>query len=504
MNVLLLRPPPLNERFGTAPFFRTEPLGLEYVAAALEARGHRATAVDLRFGGAVERWISRVKPQLIGITCMHSLEYEEALQLVQAVRRAAPDTFLLLGGHTAATYPAPVQHPDVDAIAVTDGERVAPDLADMLSRGGSARDVPGLLVNTGGGQFVPTAHAELVSLDEVPLPARHALATGHTHYSCLQFKPVWVVETARGCPYRCSFCSVWSLYQRSFRLRNIDAVCRDLASVGPYVFIVDDLFWHGTERGIQLAHELARRKIRKDWVVVQSRTDLVAAHPELLEAWRPFSKAFDIFFGLEAATDGALNQLDKDTSVGKMLEGVRVAREYGFGVTGNFVIDADWDEDDFRRLWAFVDEHMLHRAGYTIHTPLPGTPYYETVRHRIRVPRWTQFDMGHLLWEPKLGAQRFFELYCETWRRSVLNLSGSKPWYKWLGQIKLRQAPLLMKALFRTQRMMDPAFYLAEHDLLPTEAGTCTQVAAERAATSSSGRRAEEVPSGRRWPEPAR
>jgi radical SAM superfamily enzyme YgiQ (UPF0313 family) len=480
MNVLLLRPTPLNERFGAAPFFRTEPLGLEYVAAALEAHGHRATAVDLRYGGAVERWIARVKPGLIGITCMHSLEYDETLELIRTVRRAAPDTFLLLGGHSAAAYPAPVENPDVDAISVGDGERVAPELADTLSRGGSARDVPGLLVNTGDGHFAATGETDPISLDDVPLPARHALATGHRHYSCLQFKPVWVVETSRGCPYRCSFCSVWSLYHRSFRFRNIDAVCRDFASVGPHVFIVDDLFWHGTERSLELAHELVRRKIRKDWVVVQSRTDLAAAHPELLEAWKPFSKSFDIFFGLEAATDRNLDRLDKDNSVEKTLEGVRVARELGFGVTGNFVIDPDWDEDDFHRLWAFVDEHKLHRAGYTIHTPLPGTPYYETVRHRIRVPTWTQFDMSHLLWEPKLGPKRFFELYCETWRRSVLNLSGSKPWYKWIGQIKLRQFPLLMRALARTQRLMDPAYYLAEHSLLPTEAGTCTEAAARQ------------------------
>jgi hypothetical protein len=41
MNVLLLRPVPANERFGLGPFFRIEPLGMEYIAAALEARGHR-------------------------------------------------------------------------------------------------------------------------------------------------------------------------------------------------------------------------------------------------------------------------------------------------------------------------------------------------------------------------------------------------------------------------------------------------------------------------------
>jgi radical SAM superfamily enzyme YgiQ (UPF0313 family) len=466
MDVLLVRPAPLNERFGAAPFFRTEPLGLEYVAAGLEARGHRVTVVDLRFGGSVERWLTRCRPALVGITCMHSLEIDETLELIRGVRRAAPDVFLLLGGHTAAAFPAPLQVPEVNAISISDGEQVAPELADVLSRGGSPREVAGLLVNAGG-EFVPTGGAEPASLDEVPLPARHALATGHRHYSCLQYRPVWVVETARGCPYRCSFCSVWSLYHRTFRFRSIDAVCRDLASVGPYVFVVDDLFWGGTERSLELGRELVRRGVRKEWIVVQARTDLVASHPELLEAWRPVSASFDIFFGLEAATDTNLNNLTKDSTIGRTLEAVKVARKYGYGVTGNFVIDPEWDEDDFKRLWAFVEEHGLQRAGYTIHIPLPGTPYYESVRHRIRAPRWTQFDMSHLLWEPRLGPQRFFELYCETWRRSVLNLRGRKPWWKWVGQIKPQQFPLVMRALFRTQRLMDPQYYMSEHCLLP-------------------------------------
>ena len=51
MHVLLLRPVPGNDRFGLGPFFRIEPLGLEYIAAALEMRGHRATVVDLRYVG---------------------------------------------------------------------------------------------------------------------------------------------------------------------------------------------------------------------------------------------------------------------------------------------------------------------------------------------------------------------------------------------------------------------------------------------------------------------
>ncbi len=465
MHVLLLRPELRNERFGLGPFFRTEPLGLEYIAAALEARGHRATVVDLRFGGRVDRLVASYRPAIVGVACMHSLEVEDTLAVVREVRRTSPEVFLLVGGHSAAAFPGPLQLAEVNAIAVGDGERVVPGLADTLERGGSLRDVPGLLLNDGDGRFVATPEAEPVSLDEVPLPARHAVTTGIGKYACLNYRPTWLVETARGCPFRCSFCSVWPLYSRSYRLRSIDAVCRDFAAVGPHVFVADDLFWHCGDRSRELAAELIRRGIRKEWILVQTRTDLVASHPELLEAWRPFSNKIDIFFGLEAATDAALSGLSKDTTVDRTVEGIRVAREYGYGVTGNFVIDPEWDESDFKRLWAFVDEHRLQRAGYTILTPLPGTPYYESVREKIRAVDWSQFDMSHLLWEPKLGASRFFELYCETWRRSVLYLGGTKPWWSWLTDVKPQHIPFLMRMLYRTQRMMDPDYYLAEHRL---------------------------------------
>ncbi len=80
--------------------------------------------------------------------------------------------------------------------------------------------------------------------------------------------------------------------------------------------------------------------------------------------------------------------------------------------------------------------------------------------------------MHHLLWQPKLGTRRFFELYCETWRRSILNLHGYKPWWKWAAQAKLKDLYVLSKMLRRTQHMMDPEFYLGEHRLAEPGAPT--------------------------------
>ena len=65
--------------------------------------------------------------------------------------------------------------------------------------------------------------------------------------------------------------------------------------------------------------------------------------------------------------------------------------------------------------------------------------------------------MHHVLWEPRLGAQRFFELYAETWRRSILNTSGEKSWIEWMRQVKPAQIPYLTRVLLRTQRMMKAA-----------------------------------------------
>jgi hopanoid C-3 methylase len=468
MHVLLLRPVPGNERFGLGPFFRIEPLGMEYVAAALEAEEHEVTLLDLRFTRNVEHAIHSTRPALVGIACMHALETDAVLALVRRVRRATPQAFVLVGGHSAAAYPQPLFVDGVDAVCVDDGEQVVPRLVEALEARRPVSDVPGLMVRdpehpegfrrTGGatGQY---------QLDEIPLPSRHHVAAWRSKYACLAHRPTWLVETARGCPFRCGFCSIWQLHDRSFRERSIEAVCQDFGSVGDHVFVADDLFWHHASRSQALAAELQRRGLRKQWVLVQSRVDLVARHPELLEAWKPFAREFDIFFGLEAATNEGLQGLVKDTTVDRTVEAIAVAREIGFGVTGNFVIDPEWNEADFERLWAFIEQHQLWAAGFTILTPLPGTAYYEAMRRRIRATEWTQFDMHHLLWEPKLGARRFFDLYCETWRRSVLNLGGQKRWWQWLRDARLRDTIFLARMLRRTQHLMDPEFYLREYRL---------------------------------------
>jgi radical SAM superfamily enzyme YgiQ (UPF0313 family) len=467
MNVLLRRPVPGNERFGLGPFFRIEPLGMEYIAAALEAEGHTVTLADLRFARSLDHYM-RQRPDLVGIAAMHALESDEVLALARQVRARSPEVPIVIGGHTAAAYPDPFLSPDVTAVVLDDGERALPRVCAALARRQPLTSVPGLALPGSGGGILQTAGDKgTLELDEVPLPARHHVSAWRKQYACLAHRPAYLVETARGCPFRCSFCSIWQLHARAVRERSIDSVCRDMASIGDHVFIADDLFWYHPPRSLELARELRRRGIRKKWILVQSRVDTVARNAELLEAWRPIAGDFDIFFGLEAATNEGLSGLTKDATVDHTAQGVEVARRLKYGVTGNFVVDPAWREADFERLWGFVERHQLFQAGFTILTPLPGTAYFESMRQTLRARRWAHFDMHHLLWEPALGPERFFELYCETWRRSVLNLRGRKKVWQWLREVDPANALFLLRALRRTQHLMDPAHYMKEYDLAP-------------------------------------
>ena len=464
MNILLLRPHPGNDRFGLGPFFQVEPLGLEYVGAVLRSRGDNVTIADLRFRPGLGTWISRTRPRIIGISCLHALEYDRIIATAFDVRRLAPDAFILVGGHAAAAFPDPLEHDLIDAICLDDGEEVVPLLAAAVEKGEPLARVPALRLRTKDGWITTSPLSERTSLDLVPLPARDLVERHRSGYHCLLFKPVWLIETARGCPHRCSFCSVWKFYGRTCRERSIARVVEDFATSGDAVFVADDLFWYNPARSMELADALKKRGVFKRWILVQTRTDLIRRSADLMAAWRPLAKDFDIFLGLEAATDRGLAGIDKDAGVDDCIEAVRVAREQRFGINGNFLIDHDWGEDDFRELWDFVARYNLQRAGFTILTPLPGTDFYNETAPRMGDQPWSNFDMHHLLWEPRIGAVRFFELYAETWRRSILNTSGDKSIYDWMRQVRPSQIPYIVRVLWRTQRMMKPAAYLREHE----------------------------------------
>jgi hopanoid C-3 methylase len=469
MRILLVKPRPDAMQFGLAPFFQTEPLGLMYIAAALRPHGHTVVLADMRYERrSIGEVLRETHPEMVAISCLHILEAPGALQLAEAAKLHDPKVFVVIGGHAVSAYPAALEsNRSLDAICIGEGEALMPALCDAVAQRRPLDALPGLLLRGANGQFQATKAAAGPRLDlgTLAMPDRATVARYQKHYCCLNYMPVWTMETARGCSYRCSFCSVWQLYKRTYRCHTPEQVRADFEATGRNLFMVDDLFWADPARSEELGRTLLASQERKNWLLVQTRADLITENADLLKLWRPLAKNFDIFIGLESHTTSGLTLLKKDAEISKTVEAVRLARELGFGVTGNFIIDPDFTEADFKGLWDFIEEHRLYRVGFTILTPLPGTAYFEQTKKRLEVFDWNHYDLHHLLWQPRLPVEQFWELYCETWRRSVLNVAGRKKWWQWLKGVRPQDIPRLARILSRTQVLMDPQAYLRESKL---------------------------------------
>ena len=212
---------------------------MEYIAAALEARGHDVTLADLRFASLERICAAHVRALWASRRCTRS---RPTMCWRGTGVRAGRRITIVVGGHTAAAYPTP-SRAGSDAVVTDDGEVVMPCVADALGRGETLKDVGGLCLHGTDGEHLHTAgDGGTFELDAVPLPARHHVDAWRHEYACLAHRPVWLIETARGCPYRCSFCSIWQLHARAVSARlNRSAVILQLLARG---FVADDLFWH--------------------------------------------------------------------------------------------------------------------------------------------------------------------------------------------------------------------------------------------------------------------
>lgn len=468
LNVLLVRPRSPNERFGLGPFFRVEPLGLEYVAATLRSEGHQATIVDERFSAPLDRIVRKMQPDLVGISCMHTVDIPTTLAAARTIKLVNPALPVLVGGHVVGLFQQPFLDDAIDALALGDAEGALPEFVRHFFERVPREIPPGFWIRrtngTGPECFERATSPAPVGAEHCAiLPARDLVEGYRSKYLCVHKQPLWALETSRGCPFRCSFCSTSLRNHHRLVEREFDLVEQDFQSTGKNVFIVDDLFFYPKERSLELAARLKRVGIRKDWILIQTRLDTVARSPEVVEAWRGLANHVDLFFGFEAPTNAQLKSLSKDMTIEATKAGLEVARRYQFGITGNFVIDPDWGEAEFSAIWDMVDRLQLNRLGYTILTPLPGTPLFDQLTPRIREWDWSKWDMHHLLYEPRLGRQRFFELFVECWRRNVLSSKRAVPKLtKWMSGLSLGQMLVLVRVLLRTQRMLGVQHYLDE------------------------------------------
>jgi radical SAM superfamily enzyme YgiQ (UPF0313 family) len=418
LKVAFLKPP-IGGILGLEMLTFVEPLGPISVAASLEAEGHECRVFDLRLDG-LEPGMARCAhfaPDVVGLQCNFTTERFRTLRLAERLRRELPEAFVLVGGHDASREPGWFNHPAIDAVAIGDGEEVMPPLVDALERGTDIASVPGLVLNDlrGGEQRATGTAPARSDLDTLPMPARHLISHYAPEYYINFRKPLALMETARGCPFKCNFCSVWKFHHSTFREKSPDRVVAELAQIeAPNVFITDDIFWMDVRRGEELARKIKAAGIKK-YFTVQTRTDIICKFPHLIEMWKDCGQ-LAIFLGLESVTDEGLDAVNKSNTAANNVRALSILKELGVGYTPNFIVDPAWDREDFARLRAWIEETGAYNSGFSVLTPLPGTDLWDTAKHQVTTHDWEMYDIIHTVLPTTLPLAEFYEEYSRLWR----------------------------------------------------------------------------------------
>jgi radical SAM superfamily enzyme YgiQ (UPF0313 family) len=418
MKVTLLKAP-IGGIIGLEMITFVEPLGLECVAGGLEAEGHSCQIVDMRIDG-VERGFAKVRafaPQVVGLQCNFTTERFRSLRLARRIKQDFPDALVVIGGHDASRDPRWFLKPGIDVIVVGDGEEVMPLLVEAWEKTRDLRRVPGLLINSS--TPIDTGHAPARrDIDELPFPARHLIREYAGEYYINFRRPLALLETARGCPFRCNFCSVWKFHESTFREKSPERVVAEMRQIeAPNVFITDDIFWMNVNRGREMAKALVESGIRKHYTL-QTRSDIICKFPDLVEMWKDCGR-MTVFLGLEKIDDEGLKSVNKKNTADNNNRAIRILQELGIGYTPNFIVDPMWDREDFEKLKHWIDETGAYNSGFSVLTPLPGTDLWDETAASIQTFDWELFDIAHTVLPTKLPLQDFYREYAALWKHAV-------------------------------------------------------------------------------------
>jgi radical SAM superfamily enzyme YgiQ (UPF0313 family) len=349
-----------------------ENLGLRYIASALERAAHQVEVISFSSetdcAGATERVIA-FRPRIVGLSMVFTGRAREFCRLARSLREQGFEGHVIAGGHFASLSCEAIlaDIPEIDSIALGEGERTMCDLAASIDDLGC---VPGLCYRGRDGTVMTTEQVpEAQDLDTLPYPKR---GTFHTYFD----RPIASVLSSRGCWRSCAFCSIDAWYRRvggrRFRVRSLEGLVDELALLyherGVRIFnFQDDNFFlpdpgAATRRFEELAQRLDSRGVTGIAIAVKARPDSIT--PEAVAALDRLG-LFRVFLGVENASENGLRNLDRRQTLSQILNALRVLNDLDVHVAYNLLMfEPDTTLEDVLVNLRFMERHLDNPANF--------------------------------------------------------------------------------------------------------------------------------------------
>ena len=379
------------------------PLGLLYIATVLEKNEYKVKVIDL----AVEHFskekfsseLEELKPKIIGMSTYNESWKAEKV-LTKLVKSILPDVKVYAGGaFSTFCYEDILRETSTDYVLKGEGEYSTLMLCNKLIRKDeevNIDEIPGIIYRKADGSlYINDNNDRIVNLDELPFPNRDLIDINN-------YLLPFTINTSRGCPGQCVFCSSKAFWGKKVYMRSAQNVFDELMYIykkynSTIFYITDDTFTASYKRATEFCRLVKESKINFIWGC-ESRADVITDElmKELHEAG-----CRKIQIGLESADNDILKKLKKNVTIEQIENGIKLAYENGMRISASFIIGHAFDtKETIEKTLNFVRHIQKDYGAYVMgssNTPFPGTEQYEKMEEwgiKVFAKEWDEYKLN--------------------------------------------------------------------------------------------------------------
>ena len=421
MKILLVNPPNCGrsipeEEYGIDAlkmFLRAEPLSLEALAGNLD--DHEVKIVDLKampdvYGDV----LADFNPDVVGITGV-TCEANTMLKLASEAKKKVRATVVVGGIHVSGD-PDFFNREEIDYIVVGLGKMSFRELISAIETGSPTDIIRGIARTKPGSElaFTPRVYCQ-DDLVESKAPRYDLVSKYRDHYVLQNFGfGLGLVSTAFGCPHRCSFCCIENATGGRYLTHDPETVIRDIELLDAdisVVRLVDANTFGNVVQARALCNKIQGKGIQKQFIA-DVRSDTVVRHPDLFREWRKAGLR-SVIIGFEEIDDTKLIAINKANTTAVNTEAMEILHDMGITIVGDFIISADYDEQDFQNLRDYLAKHPVGLPMLSILTPLPGTSLYRSMKEKITIHDLDYYTLFNAVLPTAMPEKAFYENYAD-------------------------------------------------------------------------------------------
>ena len=392
MRILLVNPP----RFQRMPVIREErceiverssviePYSLLQLGAILRLGGHEIKLLDLNGFNldyeSLKLETQTFKPQVV-VFRLTPTTFDHDVRTAE-VTKSVDDTILTIGVcWTLRTLPEEVlrEAKHLDVYATREYEVTVPAIIGAVAEGRGMKDVKGIAFRDGDGIKVNPTPEPLEDLDSLPMPAYDLLPSLDPYFvTAPAGKPFTILYTSKGCPFKCTFCTVAGT---KWRPRSAESLLEELRFLKrnygiKTVSFFDETFTLDRKRVLAICAAMENEGLKIKWYC-NTRTHLV--DEELLRTMY-HAGCRGISLGVESGSQKILDSSSKCTKVEQARNAILWSKKAGIKVFASFIIGLpgeDWST--VGETITFVKQTLPTSAEFNVAVPYPGTELFESV-----------------------------------------------------------------------------------------------------------------------------